>query len=154
MHRLQSIESAPFPPSFSKTAYPLLCTAQSPMSCWGAAGAITCTGFIHNILRRHPACQVLLHRPLAQGAAHLSVTSNGETPSTAAPAIQSAAAAQPLANGHSVPASAQPDAPQPGRDPYDENEPDPAKSQALASSLWEVESLREHYCPQVGLAGC
>ncbi|KAK9849111.1 hypothetical protein WJX84_005254 [Apatococcus fuscideae] len=58
------------------------------------AGAITCTGFIHNLLRRHPACQF-------------------------------------------------------GRDPYDEGEPDPAKSQALASSLWEAESLRDHYCPQV-----
>ena len=30
-----------------------------------ATGAITCTGFVHNLLRRHPACQVLLHRPPA-----------------------------------------------------------------------------------------
>ncbi|KAG2424155.1 hypothetical protein HXX76_014688 [Chlamydomonas incerta] len=36
-----------------------------------------------------------------------------------------------------------------GVDVYDEAEPDPAKSRAVESSLWEVEALRNHYCPQV-----
>ena len=35
-----------------------------------------------------------------------------------------------------------------GVDPYLENEPDPAKARALESSLWEIDSLRNHYCLQ------
>ena len=30
-------------------------------------------------------------------------------------------------------------------DPFDDNEPDPAKSRALESSLWELKTLEEHY---------
>lgn len=37
-----------------------------------------------------------------------------------------------------------------GVDLYDEMESDPAKCRAVESSLWEVEALRNHYCPQVG----
>ena len=36
-----------------------------------------------------------------------------------------------------------------GEDVFLEDESDPAKSRALESSLWEVASLRNHYCPQV-----
>ena len=35
-----------------------------------------------------------------------------------------------------------------GVDPFLEDEPDPAKARALGSSLWEVDSLRNHYCQQ------
>ena len=35
-----------------------------------------------------------------------------------------------------------------GVDAFVEDEPDPAKARALESSLWEVASLRNHYCPQ------
>ena len=35
------------------------------------------------------------------------------------------------------------------RDPFDAEENDPAKTNALASSLWEIETLRAHYFPQV-----
>jgi len=35
-----------------------------------------------------------------------------------------------------------------GADVFVEHEPDPAKARALESSLWEVVSLRNHYCPQ------
>lgn len=57
---------------------------------------------IHNILLRHPACAVLVHRPV-EGAGHGT---------TAAAAIAS--------------------------DPYMYDEPDPNKSCAMASSLWEI----------------
>ena len=36
-----------------------------------------------------------------------------------------------------------------GVDPYNPGEDDPGRSRAIESSLWEVESLRNHYCPQV-----
>ena len=37
----------------------------------------------------------------------------------------------------------------PGVDPYNAAEDNPGQSRAIESSLWEVESLRNHYCPQV-----
>jgi U3 small nucleolar RNA-associated protein 19 len=79
--------------------------------------------FVHNIIRRHPACMVMLHKPTAAMAV---AGSNG----TAAAAAAGAAGA--------------------GVDVYDAAEPDPAKSRAVESSLWEVEALRNHASPQVG----
>ncbi|CAI9567867.1 unnamed protein product [Staurois parvus] len=61
--------------------------------------------FICNLIRRHPACRPLIHRPMALG----DLTS----------------------------------------DPYIMEEQDPAKSQALESSLWEIEALQNHYYPDV-----
>ena len=34
-------------------------------------------------------------------------------------------------------------------DPFDNSEKDPAKSNAIGSSLWEIKSLEEHLLPQV-----
>ena len=31
-------------------------------------GAVVCTAFVHNLLRRHPSCTCMLHRPGAEGA--------------------------------------------------------------------------------------
>ncbi|XP_053313378.1 nucleolar complex protein 4 homolog [Spea bombifrons] len=61
--------------------------------------------FICNLIRRHPACRPLLHRPSFEG----ELTS----------------------------------------DPYIMEEQDPAKSHALESSLWELETLQKHYHPDV-----
>ena len=36
-----------------------------------------------------------------------------------------------------------------GKDPFDIDEKDPAKSRAELSSLWEIEALRSHYSPEV-----
>ncbi|XP_069861168.1 nucleolar complex protein 4 homolog [Dipodomys merriami] len=63
--------------------------------------------FICNLLRRHPACRVLVHRP----------------------------------QGLELDA-----------DPYDPMEEDPAKSQALESCLWELQTLQQHYHPEVSKA--
>ncbi|XP_003461208.1 nucleolar complex protein 4 homolog [Cavia porcellus] len=63
--------------------------------------------FICNLLRRHPACRVLVHRP---GGAELDA------------------------------------------DPYDPEEADPAKSRALESCLWELQTLQQHYHPEVSRA--
>ncbi|GAB5578942.1 nucleolar complex protein 4 homolog [Prionailurus iriomotensis] len=63
--------------------------------------------FICNLLRRHPACRVLVHRPLG---------------------------------------------PKLDADPYDPAEEDPAKSRALESSLWELQTLQRHYHPEVSQA--
>ena len=75
-------------------------------------GAQLSLAFVHNLLRRHPACLMLLDGQASGPAAEVT-----------------------------------------GRqDPYREAEQDPAQAQALDSSLWEVQVLRNHYCPQVGRA--
>nr|XP_004668929.1 nucleolar complex protein 4 homolog [Jaculus jaculus] len=63
--------------------------------------------FICNLLRRHPACHLLVHRP--QG-------------------------------------------PELDADPYDPMEEDPARSRALESCLWELQTLQQHYHPEVSKA--
>ncbi|KAL6036450.1 hypothetical protein STEG23_034161 [Scotinomys teguina] len=60
--------------------------------------------FICNLLRRHPSCRVMVHRP--QG-----------------PALDA--------------------------DPYDPVEKDPARTHALESCLWELQTLQQHYHPEV-----
>ncbi|KAJ8286290.1 hypothetical protein GJAV_G00036770 [Gymnothorax javanicus] len=64
--------------------------------------------FICNLIRRHPACRVLIHRPSACD--------------------------------------------EPCDDPYLMQEEDPALSQAMMSSLWELQTLQKHYHPDVAKA--
>lgn len=92
------------------------------------AGALLSIAFVHNTIRRHPACMVMLHKPTAAAAG-----SNGSN----------AAAGS---NGSAAAAGA-------GVDVYDPSETDPAKSRAVESSLWEMEALRNHASPQVCLFG-
>lgn len=93
------------------------------------AGAVLALGFIHNIIRRHPACMVMLHKPLQQQPATGDDGDSGGSSKASAAAVGS------------------------GLDVYDEAEADPARSRAVESSLWELAALRNHYCPQVNLAG-
>eukprot|EP00198_Chlamydomonas_reinhardtii_P010868 XP_001700205.1 predicted protein [Chlamydomonas reinhardtii] len=86
-------------------------------------GAMVAIAFIHNLVRRHPALAVMLHNPQAAAAAE---GRGGAGDKRQAGGKQAAA----------------------GVDVYDEAEPDPARSRAVESSLWEVEALRNHYCPQ------
>ncbi|KAJ3338139.1 Nucleolar complex protein 4 [Gonapodya sp. JEL0774] len=87
------------------------------------AACIAVLPLIHNLLKRHPACLVLIHRSDAQIADwRTQLVAKGGT-------------------GTGYP------------DPYDHTEQDPAKCNALMSSLWEVKTMRNHYLPAVkGLA--
>lgn len=109
------------------------------------AGAMLCIAFVHNIIRRHPSCMVLLHKPLKGRPAGAAGGGGGGGPGQVEPLLldmeepqpsQAAAAAAVTAEGV-------------GADPYDETQLDPAASRAVESSLWEVEALRHHACPQV-----
>lgn len=62
------------------------------------AGAMMAVSFIHNILRRHPACVVMIDRPSSEGTSEADINEG---------------------------------------------------SNAVESSLWELQALRNHYCPQV-----
>ena len=104
----------------------VLCVCPSPASLLVSAGALLSLAFVHNIIRRHPACMVLLHKPSTAAAA--AGSNAGDTTAAAA-----AAAA--------------------GVDVYDPSEADPGKSRAVESSLWEIEALRNHASPQVREGG-
>lgn len=120
------------------------------------AGAMLCIAFVHNLLRRHPACNVLLHRPSPKPPAAAAAAPQAGKPAAGAEPQKSsadedagegahAAAASQEQNGGpevaATPAAA-------GLDPYLPEEEDPAESRAIDSSLWEMDSLRTHYCPQ------
>lgn len=160
------------------------------------AGAIIAIAFIHNLLRRHPSCSVLLNKPLAvqsavaKAAAPLQLTDSRIEAATPAAASMAATTQNGLphtmTNGHSKGThndessdasksqaseddSSDAEAPDGaadnaahgvslqiqeastggevgvGQDIFDEHEPDPAKCRAIESSLWELESLRQHY---------
>ncbi|KAJ3162665.1 Nucleolar complex protein 4 [Geranomyces michiganensis] len=68
------------------------------------AAIIAIVPFAYNLLKKHPACLVMIHR---------ESESAGANPAT--------------------------------EDPYRADEVDPAKSRALESSLWELQSLKTHY---------
>ncbi|XP_065829232.1 nucleolar complex protein 4 homolog [Oscarella lobularis] len=68
------------------------------------SGIILVIPFICNLIKRHPACRVLVHRKTDEGL---------------------------------------------DCDPYLMNEADPAKSNALKSSLWEIMTMKCHYLPAV-----
>ena len=105
------------------------------------SGALLCIAFIHNIVRRHPACMQLLHRAPKAAAAAASGGEGGaaqQQQQGGAQHVDGSAAQQ--QQGRSV---------HEGQDPFDAAEPDPASSHALESSLWEVEALRVHHNPSV-----
>lgn len=163
------------------------------------AGAMIAIAFVHNLLRRHPACTVLLHRQTlaalepqkdAAGVTEHHELANGQqdslAPVTERPSEQSAGkaskksrralqqsataadmqqscrkpiesaaeeAAGPPAVEHRVSGSGAQHTTEggaaPGQDVFDAAEDDPGKSRGIESSLWEIKSLRNHYCPQV-----
>ncbi|KAH9534189.1 hypothetical protein CY35_18G093800 [Sphagnum magellanicum] len=84
------------------------------------AGCLLVIAMVHNLLRRHPAINCLVHRD----------TRNTNTSGRETNTIK-------VVDGRL------------GRDPFLASEPDTAKCNALESSLWEIETLRSHYCPAV-----
>eukprot|EP01102_Stenamoeba_stenopodia_P014067 TRINITY_DN4643_c0_g1_i2.p1 TRINITY_DN4643_c0_g1~~TRINITY_DN4643_c0_g1_i2.p1 ORF type:complete len:184 (-),score=31.38 TRINITY_DN4643_c0_g1_i2:172-723(-) len=96
------------------------------------AGCMFVLPFIFNLLCRHPACQVLIHRQSeregkVQPLLLLSTDTNSKLPEKLRTPLESFS----------------------GFDPYDPTEPDPSKCKAIDSSLWEMEAIRNHYEPTI-----
>ena len=117
--------------------------------------ALACLAFVHNLVRRHPSCMVLLHRPLAEGAGAGDKDGAGEREEEEeARGGGSGGGARkkrrrdggsnggPGGKGGSSQRA-------PRWDVYDEAADDPADSRAVDSSLWEAAALRRHRCPHV-----
>ena len=101
-----------------------------------ALSAMVCIAFINNVVRRHPACNVLLHRVPAGKTVGDLVTH---------PKLHEGSVLwEPLPDS-----AGDEGAGCAGTDPYAEDEEDPAKSRAVESSLWELAALVRHACPQV-----
>uniref|UniRef100_J3M0S6 CCAAT-binding factor domain-containing protein n=1 Tax=Oryza brachyantha TaxID=4533 RepID=J3M0S6_ORYBR len=81
------------------------------------AGVLIIIALIHNLLRRHPSINFLVHWEI-----------DANDSETAKDANQSKKV---------------------GTDPFNNEEADPAKSGAMRSSLWEIDTLRHHYSPAV-----
>ncbi|KGN43346.1 nucleolar complex protein 4 homolog [Cucumis sativus] len=91
------------------------------------SGALVIIALIHNLLRRHPSINCLVHRE--------NVSESKNDNSTSEEAAKGTDADTPKMK--------------PGIDHFNYEEADPIKSSALRSSLWEIDSLRHHYCPPV-----
>ncbi|GBB94666.1 hypothetical protein RclHR1_00240014 [Rhizophagus clarus] len=78
-------------------------------------GIVMIIPMIYNLIRRHPSCTVLIHKP----SEHINELGKNRSEINVL------------------------------EDPYNFDEPDPMKSNALESSLWEMKTLQDHYFPNV-----
>ncbi|XP_031474496.1 protein NUCLEOLAR COMPLEX ASSOCIATED 4 [Nymphaea colorata] len=96
------------------------------------SGSLVIIAIIHNLLRRHPSINFLVHQ-------HFDDEVDGNTstePKEFNEKGESDACVLKVGK-------------KPGMDPFVNEESDPAKTNAMKSSLWEVDNLRHHYCPAV-----
>ncbi|KAK1321695.1 hypothetical protein QJS10_CPA03g02438 [Acorus calamus] len=96
------------------------------------SGALVIVAVIHNLLRRHPSINFLVHRVIEEDT-------NGGVPKESNESGDNL-----LESSTSIDRASRR-----GIDYYNVEESDPVKSNAMRSSLWEVDTLRHHYCPAV-----
>ncbi|KAL3730991.1 hypothetical protein ACJRO7_027937 [Eucalyptus globulus] len=95
------------------------------------AGALVIVALIHNLLRRHPSINCLVHREDGESEAkdHLKLEE------------------QTAGNGND--STGMHLSKKRGFDHFRDTEVNPVKTHAMKSSLWEIDTLRHHYCPPV-----
>lgn len=96
------------------------------------SGGLIIVALIHNLLRRHPSINCLVHREDGNVTVH-------DDPSERKEAYDHAKDSSSSKDLSSIKA---------GFDHFNE-ETDPKKTNAMRSSLWEIDTLRHHYCPPV-----
>jgi U3 small nucleolar RNA-associated protein 19 len=90
------------------------------------SGSLLVIAIIHNLLRRHPSINCLVDQQ--------DMDENEET--------KTAELEENIDKSGVTTAK-------PGADPFRSEESDTSKCKALQSSLWEIETMRRHYCPAV-----
>ncbi|KAK7321498.1 hypothetical protein VNO77_32210 [Canavalia gladiata] len=96
------------------------------------SGALVITALIHNVLRRHPSINCLVHREdgVDEGngdhRTDEGMTVNSDNANNGAMLCQKS-----------------------GVDHFNNGESNPKKSGAMRSSLWEIDTILHHYCPPV-----
>ncbi|XP_031390982.1 nucleolar complex protein 4 homolog isoform X2 [Punica granatum] len=95
------------------------------------SGALMIIALIHNLLRRHPSINCLVHKQ-----------EDGDTAANEQAKVEK-----------DIPGSEKDDSSDVskklGFDHFRDEEVNPIKANAMRSSLWEIDSLRHHYCPPV-----
>ncbi|XP_009790347.1 protein NUCLEOLAR COMPLEX ASSOCIATED 4 [Nicotiana sylvestris] len=97
------------------------------------SGALVIVALIHNLLRRHPSINCLVHQEDANETMKDITEAERETDDS----IEDSSASREISNI------------KPGIDLFDDKQTDLLKANAMRSSLWEVDTLRHHYCPPV-----
>ncbi|OIS98166.1 PREDICTED: nucleolar complex protein 4 homolog [Nicotiana attenuata] len=97
------------------------------------SGALVIVALIHNLLRRHPSINCLVHQEDGNETTKDITEAERETDDS----IEDSSASREISNI------------KPGIDLFDDKQTDLLKANAMRSSLWEVETLRHHYCPPV-----
>ncbi|KAI9181081.1 hypothetical protein LWI28_011249 [Acer negundo] len=99
------------------------------------SGALVIIALIHNLLRRHPSINCLVHREDGYGTEEDGSKAEKEIVDTTVESEET------VTNKSSR---------KPGIDHFNNEEINPVKSNAMTeSSLWEIDTLRRHYCPPV-----
>ncbi|GMY05270.1 nucleolar complex protein 4 homolog [Fagus crenata] len=91
------------------------------------SGALVIIALIHNLLRRHPSINCLVHREIGDETAKDNSKAEGGDSETGTDMSSRKL----------------------GIDHFDNEQSNPIKSKAMKSSLWEIDTLRHHYCPPV-----
>ncbi|XP_057531817.1 protein NUCLEOLAR COMPLEX ASSOCIATED 4 isoform X2 [Amaranthus tricolor] len=97
------------------------------------SGVLVIIALIHNLLRRHPSINCLVHQETGEGTVCYDTKSEKESSSSDG----NDGHAFNVTNGKQ------------GVDLFNNEESDPLRSKAMSSSLWEIDTLRHHYCPPV-----
>lgn len=96
------------------------------------AGCMLLLPVIYNLLQRHPTCKCMIHRERKRVLDGSEAADGGVDPP------QTASSSTTVSN---------PD--RGSNDPFVAEENDPARANALGSSLWELEALKRHSFPPV-----
>ncbi|KAH7836089.1 hypothetical protein Vadar_032605 [Vaccinium darrowii] len=91
------------------------------------SGTLVIIALIHNLLRRHPSINCLVHREDGDGITRDDAKARNDD--------------EQEVSGSSSRGQ--------GTDHFNKQETDPVKTNAIRSSLWEIDTLRHHYCPPV-----
>ncbi|XP_021713646.1 nucleolar complex protein 4 homolog B-like [Chenopodium quinoa] len=97
------------------------------------SGALVIIALVHNLLRRHPSINCLVHGETGEDIKDGDKKSEQERVNSDG----NASVDSDVAGGKQ------------GVDLFNNEESDPLRSKAMRSSLWEIDTLRHHYCPPV-----
>ncbi|KAL1565888.1 protein NUCLEOLAR COMPLEX ASSOCIATED 4-like isoform X2 [Salvia divinorum] len=91
------------------------------------SGALVIIALVHNLLQRHPSISFLVHREIGPDTT-ADTSAENNTPDGASKDLFEE---------------------KPGIDHFKNEENDPRNTNAMRSSLWEIDTLRHHYSPPV-----
>lgn len=97
------------------------------------SGALIIIALVHNLLRRHPSINCLVHRDNSE-VINQDLTKPAE---------------EHISSEGDAGVASDMDRDRQGIDLFNDEESDPRRSNAMRSSLWEIDTLRHHYCPPV-----